>query len=170
MNGINATYRNGQIVLDEPVDWPEGKRLRVEPVTEEETVGIREEDWPTDPEGIARHLALMDRIEPLEMTPEEEAEWQAARKAQKEYEIATWEERCRKIERLFEGDAIFSTPGLPAITSTVATASRNEPARKWLGATGSVSGCRSWPSCTSASKGVSPETGTSNDCAWPCPR
>jgi hypothetical protein len=102
VNAINATYLNGQIVLDEPVDWPEGKRLRVVPTTEEETVGIREEDWPTDPEGIARHLALMDRIEPLEMTPEEEAEWQAARKAQKELEMATWEERTRKIERLFE--------------------------------------------------------------------
>jgi hypothetical protein len=102
MNAINATYRNRQVVLDEPADWPEGKRLRVEPVREEETLGVREEDWPTDPEGIARHLALMDRIEPLEMTPEEEAEWQAARKAQKGSEIATWQERCRKIEGLFE--------------------------------------------------------------------
>jgi predicted DNA-binding antitoxin AbrB/MazE fold protein len=53
----------------------------------ERTLGVRDEDWPTDPEGIARHLALMDKIEPLEMTPQEEAEWLAARKAQKEHDL-----------------------------------------------------------------------------------
>jgi hypothetical protein len=102
MNAIKGTFKNGQIVLDAPADWPEGCRVIVEPVPEEETFGIREEDWPDTPEGIARHLALMDQIEPLEMTPEEEAEWQAARKAQKEYEIAHFEEWSKRIEDLFK--------------------------------------------------------------------
>ena len=102
MTALTGTWKNGQIVLDEPADWPEGCRVFIEPIPEGEALGIREEDWPTDPEGIARHLALMDQIEPLKMTPEEEAEWQAARKAQKEFEIANWEKRSRRIERLFE--------------------------------------------------------------------
>lgn len=102
MKTIMGTVRNGQIVADQPVEWPEGSRVVIEPAADEETLGIREEDWPTDPEGIARHLALMDQIEPLEMTPEEEAAWQAARKAQKEWEKANFDKRSRKIEELFE--------------------------------------------------------------------
>ena len=60
------------------------------------TQGIRDEDWPIDPEGIARHLRLMDRIEPLEFTPQEEVAWQAARK---DCDIANFEQRSRRIER-----------------------------------------------------------------------
>ena len=33
-------------------------------------VGMREEDWPTTPEGIAALIAKMDQIEPF-LTPEE---------------------------------------------------------------------------------------------------
>jgi hypothetical protein len=102
MNAIKGIYKNGQIILDRPADWPEDTAVLVEPLPLEQTLGIREEDWPTDAEGIARHLALMDRIEPLEMTPEEEAAWQAARKAQKEFAIANWDKHGRKLEGLFE--------------------------------------------------------------------
>ena len=102
MNAIKGTFKNGQIVLDAPADWPEGCRVTVEPVPEEETFGIREEDWPDTPEGIAEWLRWYDSLEPLVMTPEEEAEWQAARKAQKEYEIAHFEEWSKRIEDLFK--------------------------------------------------------------------
>ena len=102
MNAVKGTYRNGQIVLTESANWPDGTPVLVEPVSQTATVGVRDEDWPTDPEGIARLLALMDRIEPLAMTPEEEAEWQAARKAQKDHDLASWEERARRAQRLFE--------------------------------------------------------------------
>jgi hypothetical protein len=102
LNAIKGVFRNGQIVMKEPVDWPEGTELRIEPADEPTSYGLRDEDWPTTPEGIARHLALMDQIQPLEMTPEEEAEWEAARKERKEWDLAHWEEYCKKIERLFE--------------------------------------------------------------------
>lgn len=88
MNAIKGTYKNGHIILDKPADWTDGTGVLVEPVPHQETLGIPEEDWPTDPEGIARYLALMERIEPLEMTPEEEAEWKAARQALKAYTLA----------------------------------------------------------------------------------
>ncbi len=102
MKAITGTWKNGRIVPDEHVDWPEGCQLLIEPVPERETLGMREEDWPTDPEGIARHIALMEQIEPLEITEEERAEWQAARKAQKEYEKANFEKWAKQLEDLFE--------------------------------------------------------------------
>lgn len=35
------------------------------------------------------------------MTPEEEAEWQAARKAQREFELTTFSERAEKLRRMW---------------------------------------------------------------------
>ncbi len=77
MSTVTGTYRQGQVQLDTPVDWQEGVRVRV--VREEEAVGMREEDWPTTPEGIRELVARMEALEPLELTPEDEAEIEAAR-------------------------------------------------------------------------------------------
>lgn len=102
MYRIKGTYKGGQVVLGQPADWPEGTEVLVEPIPRERTLGLREEDGPADPQGIGRHLALMDRIEPPVMTPADEAAWQAAREAQKEFERASWDRRGQKIEELFE--------------------------------------------------------------------
>lgn len=102
MKTIMGTIRNGQIVADEPIEWHEGCRVVIEPAAEEATLGLREEDWPTDPEGIARLVALMDQLEPLEMTAEDEAAWQTVRNAHKEWEKAHFEKWSRQIEGLFE--------------------------------------------------------------------
>ena len=50
---------------------------------------------------IMLQLAGVDQP-PIQLTPEEEAEWQAALKAQKEYDKAHFEERARRIARIFE--------------------------------------------------------------------
>jgi len=60
--------------------------------------GMREEDWPTSPEGIAALAQRMREVEPLEMTAEEEADLADWRRKRKEYELSKWEERCGKIE------------------------------------------------------------------------
>src|SRR5579875_2628072 len=83
MTAVPGTYKNGHIILDAPADWPEGCRVIVEPAPQGEPIGIREEDWPDTPEGIAAWLQWYDSLEPIEMTPQQEAEWQAARKAQR---------------------------------------------------------------------------------------
>lgn len=54
---------------------------------DEATIGLREQDWPTTPEGIAALLAQMDAIEPLELTPSERAEISASRSAVREKSI-----------------------------------------------------------------------------------
>ena len=102
MNAIKATWKHGQIVPDEPVDWPEGCRLRVEPDRLSETNGMSDEEQADDAESIGRWIAEFDAIPPMQMTPQEEAEWQAARQAQKQLQKAKFNERADKLKRLWE--------------------------------------------------------------------
>ena len=96
---VRGRFVNGTIVLDGPADWPEGTTVVVEPLPAAESVGMREEDWPTTPEGIAALLKAWDAMEPLEMTPEEEADIAAWRQKVKEYTIAHMNDG---IDGLFE--------------------------------------------------------------------
>ncbi len=66
------------------------------------SLGIRDEDWPDTPEEIARHLALMDKIEPLVLAAEEEAEWESARKARGLFEKAHFDEQAETLRRGWE--------------------------------------------------------------------
>jgi hypothetical protein len=66
MNAIKAVWTHGQIVLAEPVDWPEGSELVVEPIaTNGANVGLTEDEWRDDPESFAAWVAAVERIEPL---------------------------------------------------------------------------------------------------------
>jgi hypothetical protein len=76
MESAIGTYRDGKVELDLPVEWESGTRVRVLP--EEESSAIRE-DEPANPEHIRQLLAIIDSFEPLELTPEDEAEIAAAR-------------------------------------------------------------------------------------------
>ncbi len=88
MSAIRGKYVNGAVVLGRAADWPDGTEVIVEPVPSGGPVGMRDEDWPTTPEGIAALLARMDQVEPLELTPEEEADIAAWRQKVKDYTIA----------------------------------------------------------------------------------
>ena len=64
-NALQGAVKNGQIVLDEPAELPEGSRVEALPVkAARPTLGMRKEDWPTTPEGIAALSARMDQVEP----------------------------------------------------------------------------------------------------------
>src|SRR5438477_10875658 len=87
MDTLHGVIKNGQIVLDAPTALPEGTRVEVLPVeSARPTVGMREEDWPTTPEGISALLAHMDQFEPGWLSPEDDAKWREALRAQKEAE------------------------------------------------------------------------------------
>jgi hypothetical protein len=101
LNAVKAKYENGQIVLTEPVDWPEGTDVVVEPLPQE-TTGIPDDQWPTDPEGIARLLARMDQVQSFWLSPEDHAEWEAALQAQKEFEKSIFHEHAEKLRRTWE--------------------------------------------------------------------
>jgi hypothetical protein len=73
MHPIRATWTNGQIVPAEPVDWPEGSELLVEPVPAGEKIGLDESDWRDDAEALADWERWINTIEPLEFSDEERA-------------------------------------------------------------------------------------------------
>lgn len=84
MNPIKATWTNGQIVPAEPVDWPEGSQLLVEPIERDEKIGMDEPQWRDDPESIAAWIAAVNQIEPLIWAEGEEAEYQRYREGFRE--------------------------------------------------------------------------------------
>jgi hypothetical protein len=92
MATATGTYRKGKIFLNGPVDWPEGTAVEIAtaPTTR---VGLTEEEWPTTPEGIAELLERIAHLEPLEFTPEEEAEMQIWRSKLKQYGINKMRQR-----------------------------------------------------------------------------
>ena len=103
MNTLQGTVKNGQIVLDAPAELPEGTRVEVLPIDGvRPTLGMREEDWPTTPEGIAALLARMDQVEPDWLSPEDDAAWRAALRAQKEIEKAQFFEDAEKLREVWE--------------------------------------------------------------------
>ncbi len=101
MTRLTTKVTNGRVELSAPPDWPDGTEVLVEPVAKTQRPNYQDEDWPTDPESIAAWIAEAEAIPPLEMTKEEEAEWQAALQAQKDYELSQWEHRAAALEKLF---------------------------------------------------------------------
>ena len=99
METILGIYRDGRVVLDKTVDWPEGTPVLVEPRTADgEPPGtilplVRLADgtilpWSDTPEFREALIAQMDSREPFELTPDEEAEWNSARESIKEHTVA----------------------------------------------------------------------------------
>jgi hypothetical protein len=103
MIALQGTIRNGQIILDSPAALPEGTRVEVLPIEgARPTLGMREEDWPTTPEGIAALLARMDQVEPGWLSPEDDSAWRAELRAQKESEKGRFLEAAEKLRRMWE--------------------------------------------------------------------
>ena len=99
-NSVNGVLRNGRVELSPPPGWTEGMKVVVTPAPVHSTTGtgpnraddppygsIREEDWPTTPEGIAELIEQWRKLEPLEFTPEEREEIRAGREWFKQYEL-----------------------------------------------------------------------------------
>ena len=80
---IEGTYHAGRVDLSKSVDWPDGCRVRVAL-----EYGLREEDWPDTPEGLAELIKGIDSFEPVQFTAEDEAEIAAARAAVREVTLA----------------------------------------------------------------------------------
>jgi hypothetical protein len=87
MNAIKATWTNGKIVPAEPVDWPEGSQLLVEPVGPSEKIGLDEADWRDSPEALSDWEAWIKAIEPLEYTEQERAELERYREDFRRYNL-----------------------------------------------------------------------------------
>lgn len=99
-----GTYRDGLVQLDSPLDLPDGFRVQVVVPENQEgrrpefQYGLDEATWVDSPENRAALLANMEAYEPPVMTLEEEAEWNAAREAVKQYTI----EKMKRTRLPFE--------------------------------------------------------------------
>lgn len=87
MKAIQAIWKDGQIVPVEPVDWPDGTSLSVEPQKPPLPDEPEGDLLGNDPESIARWIAYHRSLPPWQMTEAEEAEWQKARAEVKAYTI-----------------------------------------------------------------------------------
>lgn len=103
MHAIKAIWTNGHIVPVEPVDWPEGSELRVEPVPSNGArIGMTEEEWRDDPESISDWIAAVEKIEPLIWAEGEREEYERHREEARQFNL----EAVRKqMEEVPDGDA-----------------------------------------------------------------
>ncbi len=67
MSTIKATVAGGRLELDVPADWPDGTEVEIQPLAREAA------DDTMSPQEIAKLLAVMDQLEPLELTDAERA-------------------------------------------------------------------------------------------------
>jgi hypothetical protein len=78
MNAIKAVVRNGRVETDSPIELPDGTELLISLVNgDSASIEDTEEGWDTSPEGIAAWLQWYDTLEPLTITPSEEADTEA---------------------------------------------------------------------------------------------
>lgn len=95
---IRGTVKSGRLEVNVPPDWPDGTEVEIHPV--EAPVGA-EADLVAAAE-TARVLALMDRVEPFEMSDVEQAAWDAQRQADREGEKGRFAERSERLRRMWD--------------------------------------------------------------------
>jgi hypothetical protein len=103
MNALQGTIKNGQIILDVPDALPEGTRVEILPINETSpTLGMREVEWPTTPEGIAALLERMEQVEPGWLSADDDAVWRTALRAQKQSDTTRFLEEAEKLQGMWE--------------------------------------------------------------------
>jgi len=99
MIALKGVIMNGQVVLPQRADLPDGTQVEILPLGR---AAENHEDTLPTPDEIARLLALMDRVEPFDMTDEERAAWEADRQTRKESEKAHFADHAEKLRRMWE--------------------------------------------------------------------
>ena len=69
---------------------------------EAELTGMTDEEQGDSPEAIARWIATVEAIPPIEISDEQWAAWQKRRQEDREWEFAHEEERHQKIMKSLE--------------------------------------------------------------------
>jgi len=88
VDAIKAVWTNGQIKPLEPVDWPEGKKLKVEAdVSDDDELVPGDNIWGDDPESIEAWAAAVDKIKPMVWAEGEFEDFQAFREQVRQYTL-----------------------------------------------------------------------------------
>ena len=65
VNGAHGTYRNGVVVPEGPVDWPEGSRVQMSRADEGKDYCVDGSEWDDSPEAIEKWKAWFDSLGPV---------------------------------------------------------------------------------------------------------
>jgi hypothetical protein len=96
---FKGIIHGGQVILPQPADLPDGTEVEIVPVDQAES---SDNDRPMTPEEIARTLALMENVQPLEMTDQERALIEADRQERMEWEKARFFEHADRLREVWE--------------------------------------------------------------------
>jgi hypothetical protein len=78
---------SGRIMPAEPVDWPEGSELIVEPLATPGKIGLDEAEWQEDAESLVAWDAWLPTVEPLALSDEERATFECWREEVRKYNM-----------------------------------------------------------------------------------
>ena len=87
MSAIKATWKSGQVLLDSPADWPDGRRLVVAEDRPADVEFMTEDEQSDDPKAVERWIEELRALPALTMTPEQEAEMIAWQRKVKEFNL-----------------------------------------------------------------------------------
>lgn len=99
MDAIRAKVRGGRIETDVPIDLPDGTELLI---YSSDTGQNSHEILGNTPEGLAIWLRAYDALDPLILTKEDRAAIESAKEDQKAWELASFEERARRLQGMWE--------------------------------------------------------------------
>jgi hypothetical protein len=95
---LKGVIHNGQVVLTQPSDLPEGTEVEIVPVG----VAQPDDEGPLTTSDIARTLAAMDAIQPFEMSDMERAAIIVDRESRKEWEKSRFNEHAERLRETWE--------------------------------------------------------------------
>jgi hypothetical protein len=100
MPAITGAIHGGQIVPDGPIDWPEGTKVDITPRPSlSSKIGLDPSEWRDDAAALADWETWIKTFEPLEFTPEEEAELARFREEMRRFNVEAVRRQMEEGER-----------------------------------------------------------------------
>ena len=99
MNSIRTIVCDGRVDVRVPDNLPDGTAVEVQIIPLAPQSKIGDGEWDDRPEGIEAWIKSVDALEPLVITPEEQAEWDAAKAERKQWEKDHFFERADKLAK-----------------------------------------------------------------------
>jgi len=98
VNTLKGIIHNGQVVLPQPTNLPEGTEVEIVPVG----LANPADEGPETPDEICRVLAAMDEVQPFEMTDRDRAMIELERQARRDWEKARFNEHAEGLREIWE--------------------------------------------------------------------
>lgn len=100
MDRVTGTYRNGKVVLDQSVDWPDGMLVQVECASSKQAdAGLESVDlcvdgsaWEDTPDGRQRWVERLDSLGPV-LTGEERERFETDLRAVPRLTVVDWSQQ-----------------------------------------------------------------------------